>query len=317
MTSPTLLVTHRIASETASDLTACLAADLPEGSLVHARTPDETFESLPDADGIVTAGLTEEMLETAENLRWVQVLSAGVDRYDLDALRTRDIALTNASGVHAEPIAEQVLWYLLTFERRLHVGVRQQARGVWERFEGGELRGKTLGVIGVGAIGTRVAELGAGLGMRVVGTKRDIEDAPAVLDDIYPADEYAEVLQQAEYVVLACPLTDETQGLIGAEEFRLMSSDTVLVNIARGDVIDEEALIRALQYHQIRGAGLDVFSTEPLPADSPLWELSNAVLTPHMAGSTPHKTDRWREIVVENYDALAADDRDEMVNRIV
>ncbi len=310
-------MTHRIAPDTASGLRDALDGRLPDGALVRARTGDETDELLPEADGMVTAGLSEEMLDAAENLQWVQVLSAGVDHYDVDALRARDVVLTNASGVHAEPIAEQVLWYLLTFERRLHVGVRQQERGVWERFEGGELRGKTLGIVGVGAIGTRVAEVGAGLGMRVVGTKRDVTDAPAVLDDVYPADEYAEVLRQADYVVLACPLTDETRGLVGSEEFRLMPSDAVLVNIARGDVVDEAALIRALQYRQIRGAGLDVFSTEPLPAESPLWDLSNAVLTPHMAGSTPHKTERWREIIVENYDALAAGDRDEMVNRIV
>ncbi|WP_458189319.1 D-2-hydroxyacid dehydrogenase [Haladaptatus sp. NG-WS-4] len=317
MSHPTLLMTHRIAPDTASGLRDALDGRLPDGALVRARTGDETDELLPEADGMVTAGLSEEMLDAAENLQWVQVLSAGVDHYDVDALRARDVVLTNASGVHAEPIAEQVLWYLLTFERRLHVGVRQQERGVWERFEGGELRGKTLGIVGVGAIGTRVAEVGAGLGMRVVGTKRDVTDAPAVLDDVYPADEYAEVLRQADYVVLACPLTDETRGLVGSEEFRLMPSDAVLVNIARGDVVDEAALIRALQYRQIRGAGLDVFSTEPLPAESPLWDLSNAVLTPHMAGSTPHKTERWREIIVENYDALAAGDRDEMVNRIV
>ncbi|GAA0228481.1 D-2-hydroxyacid dehydrogenase [Haladaptatus pallidirubidus] len=317
MTDPTLLLTHRLRPDTASDLYAELDGHLPDGGLARARTPEEAFELLPGADGIITAGLSEEMLDAAKNLRWVQVLSAGVDRYDRDALEARDIALTNASGVHAEPIAEQVLWFLLTFERRLHVGVRQQSRGVWERFEGGELRGKTLGIIGVGAIGTRVAELSAGLGMTVIGTKRSVETAPAILDDCFPADDYREVLRRADYVVLACPLTDETEGLLGSEEFRLMPSDAVLVNIARGDVVDEAALIRALQNRLIRGAGLDVFSTEPLPPASPLWNLSNAVLTPHMAGSTPHKPGRWREIIVANYDALAAGTLDRMVNRIV
>ncbi|SIR26172.1 Phosphoglycerate dehydrogenase [Haladaptatus litoreus] len=317
MSTPTLLLTHRLTPDIASDLHAELANHLPDGALARARTPEETFELLPEADGIVTAGLSEDLLDSATSLRWVQVLSAGVDQYDQDALEARDIALTNASGVHAEPIAEQVLWFLLTFERRLHVGVRQQSRGVWERFEGGELRGKTLGIIGVGAIGTRVAELGSGLGMTVLGTKRTVETAPTVLDDCFAADDHHEVLRRADYVVLACPLTDETEGLLGSEEFRLMPSDAVLVNIARGDVVDEDALIRALQYRLIRGAGLDVFSTEPLPSDSPLWNLSNAVLTPHMAGSTPHKAERWQDIIVENYEVLASDKVDEMVNRIV
>ncbi|WP_435154854.1 NAD(P)-dependent oxidoreductase [Haladaptatus sp. DFWS20] len=132
-----------------------------------------------------------------------------------------------------------------------------------------------------------------------------------------PADDYHKVLRQSDYVVLACPLTDETRGLLGAEEFHLMPSDAVLVNIARGDVVDEDALIRAHQYRLIRGAGLDVFSTEPLPSDSPLWNLSNAVLTPHMAGSTPHKPTRWRDIIVANYEALAEGNREGMVNRVV
>jgi len=152
--------------------------------------------------------------------------------------------------------------------------------------------------------------------MAVVGTKRDTSDASEAVDDLLPADEYHELLRRSDYVVLACPLTDETEGLLGIPEFRLLDSDAVLVNIARGEVVDQGALVRALQYGMIRGAALDVFEEEPLPPESVLWDLSNVVVTPHMAGSTPHKDERWIDIITTNYEALAADDLDAPVNRV-
>ncbi|SFK78662.1 Phosphoglycerate dehydrogenase [Halogranum rubrum] len=315
--SPRLLIPHTVPPERTEELLAALSGPIRSDDVLVAETPTETVEYAEDVAGIVTGTLDDDLLAAATNLRWVHALSAGVDHYDHDALRERDVVLTNSSGIHAEPIAEQVLCYLLMFERGIVQGTRQQARGVWERFEGGELRGKTVGVVGVGAIGTRVAELCSVLGMTVLGTKRDTSESPDAVDDLFAADDYHEVLRRADYVVLACPLTDETAGLLGNEEFRLMHSDTVLVNIARGGVVDESALTRALQHHSIRGAALDVFEEEPLPADSPLWDLSNVVVTPHMAGSTPKKPERWRDIIVQNYEALAAGDVDGMVNRVL
>lgn len=170
-------------------------------------------------------------------------------------------------------------------------------------------------MIGVGAIGTRVAELGSALGMDVLGTKRDLDSMPDVVDDAYPADEHRTVCRESDYLVLACPLTDETEALIGMDELRLLGEDGVLVNIARGGVCDQSALVRACQAHLIRGAALDVFEEEPLPSDSPLWNLSNVIVTPHMAGSTPKKLGRWAEIIAENFEALAGGS--EWRNRIV
>lgn len=314
---PRLLIPHHVPRERTAALLDVLEGPIPADSIVTADTPAESRDHIETVEAVVTYDFDDDLLAAATNLRWIQCLSAGVNHYELDAIRAREIILTNSSGIHAEPIAEQVLCYLLMFERGLVEGVRQQAGNAWERFEGGELRGKALGVIGVGAIGSRVAALGSALGMEVVGTKRDTSDCPNAVDELYAVEEYHDLLLRSDYVVLACPLTEETEGLIGREEFRMMSSETVLVNIARGDVVDEEALIRALRSKSIRGAGLDVFSEEPLPADSPLWDLSNVVVTPHMAGSTPKKPERWRKIIVQNYEALAAGEIDEMVNRIV
>jgi phosphoglycerate dehydrogenase-like enzyme len=315
--SPRLLVPHHVPPERTADLLDALDGAIPSDSVVVADTPAESRDHVGTVDGIVTYDLDDGLLAAATDLRWIQCLSAGVDHYDLDALRERGIVLTNSSGIHAEPIAEQVLCYLLMFERGIVQGTRQQARNAWERFEGSELRGKTVGVVGVGAIGTRVAEVCSALGTTVLGTKRDTSERPAAVDELFAADDYHEILRRSDYVVLACPLTEETEGLVGGPEFRLMSSETVLVNVARGGVVDEAALTRALQNRAIRGAALDVFEEEPLPADSPLWDLSNVVVTPHMAGSTPKKPERWREILTQNYEALAAGDLDGMVNRVV
>ena len=314
MSDPTLLLTHTVSPDASEALIEALRAELSEPALLNAETPAEAEDLLPTADALITGGLDADLLDDAD-IEWVQALSAGVDSYPQERLAARGIALTNASGVHAEPIGEQVLGAMLAFERGFLDAMEQKERRSWERIEGGELRGKTLGIVGVGAIGGRVAELGSAFGMEVLGTKRDPDTAPAAVDDCFGADEYTTVCRRADHLVLACPLTEETRGLIGAEELRLLGGDGVLVNVARGAVVEEDALVRALQYGRIRGAALDVFETEPLPADSPLWRLSNVLLTPHMAGSTPKKAERWAEIIGENYRRFA--DGESLVNRVV
>ena len=315
---PTLLVAHTISPGRADGLLDRLEASLPEGALVRAETPAETFEHAPEATGLITAGIPDGLLEEAPALEWIQTLSAGVDRYDHDAIAERGIALCNSAGVHAEPIAQQVLGYMLTFERDLHGYWRNQERGVWERSGGAdELTGKTFGVIGLGGIGTRSAELATAVGMTAIGTKRDLSEVPEVVETCYGADEYREVCLAADYLLLSCPLTDETEGLIGYDELRLLGDEGVLINVARGDVVVEEELVRALQWGMIAGAALDVTSTEPLPGDSPLWDLSNVLLTPHMAGTSSRKDDRWFEIVAANYEAIADSDRTRLRNRVV
>ncbi|WP_159662431.1 D-2-hydroxyacid dehydrogenase [Halobaculum saliterrae] len=315
---PTLLFAHTVGPDRGADLRDRLVdAGIPADRVLAAATPAETDEHLADADGLVVGRLPEDLLDRADSLRWVQALSSGVDYLPVDDLVDRGIALTNAAGVHAEPIGEQVLGYMLNFERDLHALARQQADSRWERREGGELRGKAVGIVGVGAIGTRVAELTSAFGMDVWGVKRDLDSMPDAVDEPRSPDALHEVCLASDYLVLACPLTDETEGLIGGDELRLLGEDGVLVNVARGEVCDQEALVGALRSHLIRGAALDVFEEEPLPADSRLWDLSNVVVTPHMAGSTPHKAERWTEILAENYRRLAEGDSEGMRNRVV
>jgi phosphoglycerate dehydrogenase-like enzyme len=301
----------------ADALEAAVVDRLPDLDLRVARTPADSRELVGNAEVSIAASLPAEVLAAAEELRWVQALSAGVDFYDHDALRERGVLLTSAAGVHAEPMAEQTLGYLLLFEREILRGVRQQETGRWLRYEGGELRGKTLGIVGVGAVGSRVAELAEVLGMTVLGTKCDPSTVPDAVDEVWAPDGLHELLVRADYVVVACPLTDETRGLIGREELGIKDDEGVLVNVARGPIVDEGALVEALQKGVVRGAALDVFETEPLPPDSPLWDLPNAVLTPHMAGSTPHKEHRLADLFATNLEAFHDGDADAMANRVV
>lgn len=317
---PETLLSHTVDAShwsSADDLREAIETTVPDVDLRIARTPPESMELLDSAEVVLAAFLPSSFLDNAPNLGWVQALSAGVDFFDLDALEDREIVLTSAAGVHAEPVAEQVLGYMLLFERRIHTGIRQQSRTVWERYEGGEIRGKTLGIIGLGAIGERIASYGRAFDMTVIGTKRRPETAPDAVDEAFPPDELFEVLKRSDYLVVACPLTEETRGLLGRKELTAMKSDAVLINIARGEIVDEDALTRVLQQNVIRGAALDVFSEEPFPDDSPLWNLSNVVMTPHMAGSTPAKSERIAEIFATNFDAYVNDDPDAFVNRVV
>jgi len=303
----------------ARELRSRLDAALPSTERIEtAATPAESDAAIGEADVVLTIRPVSDELSDGAGPDWIQTLNSGVDAYDLDALGDRGIAVTNAAGVAADPIAEQVLGYLLVFERRIHKGIRQQERdGVWRDYSAGELGGKTLGIVGVGAIGTRVAELASGFDMDVIGTKRTPETAPAVVDEAHPPAGLPEVLARSDYVVLACPLVEATRGLIDAEALMSMRSDAVLVNVARGEVVDESALETALQQKRIRGAALDVFEEEPLPAESPLWDLPNAVITPHMAGSTPKYADRIGSLFEDNYRRYASGDLDDLRNRVV
>ena len=300
----------------AGALRAAIEEQEPALSVAVAHTPAELRDLLAEADVLLTSFLDPSVLDEV-SVRWIQAPSAGVDMLDLDALRARDVLLTSAAGAHAQPVAEQVLGYMLAFERRLDEAIAMRERGVWERFTGGELGGKTLGVVGLGAIGRRTAELAAAFGMDVVGTKADPSEDVAPVDRVYGPEDLPAVLLDSDYVVLACPLTEETEGLIGREELGLMAEESVLVNVARGPVVEEAALVTELQQRGIRGAALDVFATEPLPADSTLWDLSNVVLTPHNAGASPRLADRIADIFVENDAAFRDGEHGQMHNRVL
>lgn len=315
--SDVALLPHTLRTAAAESLADELSSRIPDLEVRIADTDADTLAGFEDATIVVTMGFEEDWYDHLGSVQWVQALTAGYDHYDLDRFEAEDVILTNASGVHADPIAQQVLGYMLMFERNLHRAVRQQSHGEWDRFGGGELGGKTLGIIGTGAIGSQVATVCSPYEMDVIGTKRDTSVSIEHVDRLLPPEQSDELYPEVDYLVLACPLTDETRGLIDADALELMPPESILINIARGEVVDEAALIQALETGQIAGAALDVFEEEPLPEESPLWDLENVIITPHMAGSTPHYWERCSELIADNYPQFESGSYAAMNNRIV
>lgn len=261
------------------------------------------------------------------SLKWVQLHSAGASKWSGAALFEEDVIVTNASGVHSTPIAEYTFAQLLAWRWRVPRMLRLQHASEWPadrwaQFASPELRDKTLGIVGYGRIGQAVARLGAAFGMHVLAVRRRLSagsrERPRwnlVLDwddsvvEMMARDGLHDLLARSDFVVIALPLTDETRHIIDAEALRAMKSSAYLVNVARGPIIDEPALIRALEEGWIAGAGLDVFEEEPLPADSPLWALDNVILSPHVSGFTPHYDDRVTDLFAENLRRYLAGER--------
>ncbi len=237
-------------------------------------------------------------LRDAKQLRWLHTFSAGVDNPWFQALRARGVRLTTSSGANAVPIAQTVMLYLLALSRDLARWKDAQQRRAWEPHPVVDLQGLTLGVVGLGPIGLEVARLGAALPMRVVGVRRSPRgDEPC---ETWPITRLDELLPRADALVLALPLSDDTRHLLDARRIALLKRGAWLVNVGRGALIDEAALVAALQSGQLGGAGLDVFEVEPLPPESPLWPLPNVIVTPHNSGDSPGNQVRAAEIFLDN-----------------
>jgi phosphoglycerate dehydrogenase-like enzyme len=278
---------------------------------------------LPQADVLVVSGLwRNDLAGIASKLRFIQSISAGTDQYDKALLRERGIRLASAAGVNAEAVAEHAMALVLALCRRLpEARDHQQAkrwRGMISEIGAREdqLTGKTLLIVGMGRIGGRLARLAKAFDMRVVATKRDPTTGAAGADAIHGHDRLHDLLGQADVVVLACPLTPETENLIDAAALAAMKPTAHLINVARGRVIDEPALIEALQQGHIAAVGLDVTREEPLPAASPLWSMPQVLITPHSAGETQRYEDAVIDILLDNLARLRRGEA-QLTNQIV
>jgi D-2-hydroxyacid dehydrogenase (NADP+) len=269
-------------------------------------TDDEAFAAaLPEADAIIGGeALSEQQLAAAKRLQWVQVTSAGVEGWLTPALARHPLKLTNFSGVAAPNIADHVLAMLYAFARGLPELLGRQRRKEWSDEEPTtfEPAGQTLVILGLGEIGEELAKRASALGMRVLAMQRNPEEPPEGVDETVKSDELPDLLREADHVAITLPLTKKTKGMIGAEELALLRPSAYLYNIGRGQLIDQDALIAALRDGKLAGAGLDVVDPEPLPADSPLWEMPNVLITGHHAVATPRLWERGIVLLEDNID---------------
>ena len=255
----------------------------------------------------------------APNLQWVQTHYAGVDTLKNSALWQTDIRITTASGVHAANMAQYAMTQILIWAHRVpnwfsYKQSKGWAKNRWETFVPQELNGKTLGILGYGSIGRELARLAKPFGLKILVTKRDARqpvdtgyaadgsgDAEGTLPDrIYPSEATRSMLAECDFVVITLPLTERTQHLFNEEMLKAMKPTAFLVNVGRGGIIKEADLVRGLKKGWLAGAGLDVYEVEPLPEDSPLWEMENVIMTPHISGFTPHYDERATDIFAEN-----------------
>ena len=275
------------------------------------RNSAQLEERIGEADVLVVSGMwRNELLAKAPKLRFVQSISAGVNQYDQAMFRAKSVRLASAQGVNEVAVAEHAMALMLGLRRQLHVARDNQRAKHWRPMiadipaREDELRGKTLLIVGYGRIGQRLAKLAKAFDMHVIGVRRSTGGASGPADEVRTIAEMAHVLPMADVVALTCPLTPETTGLIGAAAFGAMKRSALLVNVARGAVVDEVALIEALQKGAIGGVGIDVTVEEPLPAGSQLWACDNALITPHTAGETQAYEDNVLDILMENLDRL-------------
>ena len=275
-------------------------------SIQNVENEDQALEIIPEVDAMY-GRITPELLARANKLRWIQTPMAGLEHYMFPALAESDVTLSNMQGIYSDNIADHVMGYILMFARGFHIFLRQQLKRNWAKdVPVLHLADTTLGVIGLGGIGTAVAKRGAAAEMRVIATNAVEVEKPDFVDALWGIDQLDDLLAEADFVVSCVPHTPETFKLINTDQFKQMKTTGYLINISRGVVVDLAALTAALEAGEIAGAGLDVFETEPLPADHPLWGMENVIITPHTAGVGPYTRERRIDVVTANLQRFVA-----------
>lgn len=286
----------------------------PELTINWVHRHDEAQPYLADAQVVLTFSpfMSRGVAEKAPRLEWVQILGSGLDGVT-DLPYRREVVITNGHGVQAIPVSEAALGLILALCRGYARLIRNQAAQVWERWPSQLLYGKTVGILGVGAIAEALAPKCKAMGMRVIG----VSSAPRAIegfDRLYHKDELLTAAGEADFLVLLTPHTPATHHMVGAAVFAAMKPSAYLVNVARGGIVDEAALVEALRTGAIRGAGLDVFETQPLPQESPLWAMDNVIISPHMAGLNEDYPAHIMPLLAANFRAFLAGDREAMIN---
>ncbi len=280
---------------------ARLRRTFPDVTFVHAMSREQAVRGIADAEVAFTWKTTPDLLAAAARLRWVHSSAVAVGTIDLAALAARGVRVTNSRGIQSGPMADHVMGMTLMLARKLHACLRAQPEGRWIQNElAGDrapwsLAGRQMGIIGTGTIGIAVACRAKAFGMRVVGMRRRAAgEVPPSFDAIVGPDALEALVRDSDVLVLAAPLTPATERLVGARELALMKPEALVINVGRGQLVDDEALVAALEAGRIGGAGLDVFAHEPLDPASPYWRLPNVIVSPHVSG---FRADHWDAVI--------------------
>jgi phosphoglycerate dehydrogenase-like enzyme len=284
-----------------------LRCEFPQLEVVHLPNYDRVTEEIADADIAISWSLRGEQIKAAKKLRWIHSTAAAVHQLMTPELRTSDIVVTNARDVHGPVVAEHAIALAFALAKRLPQAVKYQQQQHWAQQElwnaaprPRELNGATMVIVGLGGIGKPLAQLAKSLGMRVVGVREHPERGSEIADTVYRFDELDRALSEGDFIVLAVPVTPKTYHLMNAARLAQLKPEAYLINVGRGVLIDEDALVEALQARRFAGAALDVTTQEPLPQESPLWQMENAFITPHIAGLTERMWQRHYEHYTEN-----------------
>jgi phosphoglycerate dehydrogenase-like enzyme len=284
-----------------------LQQEYPDFKIVQLTSYDRVSEEILDADIFIGWSLRPEQFVTAHKLKWIHSPAAAVHQLMFPELIKSEVVVTNSREVHGPVVAEHAIGLVLALAKRLPQAMQYQVRHEWaqgklwdERPRPREIAGATVAVVGMGSIGREFTTRAKSLGMKVMAVRENPSKGADGADEVYPSTQLNDVLRQADYVLLCTPVTPATRHLLNRERLALMNPDAYLLNVARGDLIDEAALVEALRDRTIAGAALDVFEQEPLPADSPLWALDNLLITPHTAAVTERLWDRHYQLIVEN-----------------
>ncbi|HEV8183048.1 MAG TPA: D-2-hydroxyacid dehydrogenase [Candidatus Angelobacter sp.] len=293
-----------------------LSAEFPDTEVLYSPQKRDDAQALNGADVLIGWSLSPEQLRAAKSLRWIYSITAAVDQFLYPELISSEIAVTNAGGVHGPVVAEHAIAMLLALARRLHTAVRYQERRKWamdaiwnEQPRPREVRGATLVVVGLGSIGAEVAEMAAALKMKVTGVREHPERGAAGAHEVVGFDTLDNAIAQADFVVLAAPLTPRTRHLIDGRRLQLFKPTAFLINVSRGALVEEAALVKALRERKLAGAALDVFEQEPLSRWSPLWKMQQALITPHTAFLTENVWSRHYEVFAANLKRYLAGER--------
>jgi phosphoglycerate dehydrogenase-like enzyme len=299
-----------------------LRREFPQHTFAEAWDREAIRRLLPDADAAFTPFVDRDVFPSASRLRWVQSPAVGVGSLMFPELLSSPVVITSARGIRARAIAEHVLGVTIALARKLPVAIRAQVAHRWaqDELEGAEvdvrtLQGRRMGIVGLGAIGLELVKVAAPFGFRITAIRRRAGvPKPEGVEEVWPPDRLSDLLAASDVVVLAAPHTPETRWLIGKAELDRIKRGALLVNIARGKLVDDDALVAALRDGRVGGAALDVFSAEPLPPDSPYWDLPNVIVTPHTSGAMQ---DYWTPLVALFADNLRRFERGESLRNVV